>query len=94
MTGEAIIGANIFRDLFASVRDIVGGRSATYEKGSPRRVSWRSSEMRQKAVGARGQRGRRRGPRLRSARAGQRHAHGLGQWHCGRLLTQTVIVTR
>ncbi len=33
VTGEAIIGANIFRDIFASVRDIVGGRSATYEKG-------------------------------------------------------------
>ena len=32
MTGEAILGANIFRDLFASVRDIVGGRSAGYEK--------------------------------------------------------------
>jgi len=30
VTGEAIIGANVFRDLFASVRDIVGGRSATY----------------------------------------------------------------
>jgi uncharacterized protein YbjQ (UPF0145 family) len=33
VTGEAIIGANIFRDMFATVRDIVGGRSATYEKG-------------------------------------------------------------
>ena len=32
VTGETIIGANIFRDLFASIRDIVGGRSATYEK--------------------------------------------------------------
>lgn len=31
-TGESIIGANIFRDLFASIRDIVGGRSASYEK--------------------------------------------------------------
>jgi uncharacterized protein YbjQ (UPF0145 family) len=30
--GDAILGANIFRDLFASVRDIVGGRSAAYEK--------------------------------------------------------------
>ncbi len=33
VTGEAIIGANIFRDMFAGVRDIVGGRSGTYEKG-------------------------------------------------------------
>ncbi|MDW3204945.1 MAG: heavy metal-binding domain-containing protein [Alphaproteobacteria bacterium] len=32
VSGEAIIGANIFRDLFASVRDIVGGRSGSYEK--------------------------------------------------------------
>lgn len=32
VTGEAIVGANIFRDFFASVRDIVGGRSAAYEK--------------------------------------------------------------
>jgi uncharacterized protein YbjQ (UPF0145 family) len=31
-TGDAIMGANIFRDLFAGVRDIVGGRSAGYEK--------------------------------------------------------------
>lgn len=32
VTGEAIVGANIFKDLFAGVRDIVGGRSATYER--------------------------------------------------------------
>lgn len=32
VTGEAILGANIFKDLFASIRDIVGGRSASYEK--------------------------------------------------------------
>lgn len=32
VTGEAILGANVFRDLFASVRDIVGGRSGAYEK--------------------------------------------------------------
>ena len=29
ITGEAILGANIFKDLFAGIRDIVGGRSAT-----------------------------------------------------------------
>ncbi len=29
--GEAILGANIFKDFFASIRDIVGGRSASYE---------------------------------------------------------------
>lgn len=32
VTGEAIIGANIFKDLFASIRDIVGGRSGSYER--------------------------------------------------------------
>lgn len=31
-SGEAVVGANIFRDLFASVRDVVGGRSGSYEK--------------------------------------------------------------
>ncbi|MGE0239671.1 MAG: heavy metal-binding domain-containing protein [Parvibaculaceae bacterium] len=32
VAGEAILGANLFRDLFASIRDIVGGRSGAYEK--------------------------------------------------------------
>jgi uncharacterized protein YbjQ (UPF0145 family) len=32
VTGEAILGANVFRDFFAGIRDIVGGRSGAYEK--------------------------------------------------------------
>lgn len=32
VSGEAILGANIFKDFFAGIRDIVGGRSAAYEK--------------------------------------------------------------
>ncbi|MBR1428378.1 MAG: heavy metal-binding domain-containing protein [Prevotella sp.] len=32
VTGETIIGANMFKDMFASIRDIVGGRSGSYEK--------------------------------------------------------------
>ncbi len=32
VAGEAVLGANVFKDLFASIRDIVGGRSGTYEK--------------------------------------------------------------
>lgn len=32
VTGEAILGANVFKDVFAGIRDIVGGRSATYER--------------------------------------------------------------
>lgn len=31
VTGEVIVGANIFKDLFANIRDIVGGRSGAYE---------------------------------------------------------------
>ena len=32
VTGQAILGANVFKDVFAGIRDIVGGRSATYER--------------------------------------------------------------
>ena len=32
VTGEVILGANIFRDMFASIRDIFGGRSGAYEE--------------------------------------------------------------
>lgn len=32
VTGETIIGANIFKDFFAGIRDIVGGRSSSYER--------------------------------------------------------------
>ncbi|MBC8592522.1 heavy metal-binding domain-containing protein [Oscillospiraceae bacterium N12] len=32
VSGETIIGANVFRDLFASIRDIVGGRAGSYEE--------------------------------------------------------------
>lgn len=32
VTGEAILGANVFRDIFAGITDIIGGRSGAYEK--------------------------------------------------------------
>lgn len=32
VTGEAILGANVFRDFFAGIRDVLGGRSGSYEK--------------------------------------------------------------
>ena len=32
VTGEAILGANVFKDIFAGIRDIIGGRSASYER--------------------------------------------------------------
>jgi uncharacterized protein YbjQ (UPF0145 family) len=56
VTGEAIIGANIFRDVFATVRDIVGGRSATYERGLAEAREIAMKEMEQKAheLGANG----------------------------------------
>jgi uncharacterized protein YbjQ (UPF0145 family) len=49
VTGEAIIGANIFRDIFASVRDIVGGRSATYERALAEARTTAMAEMQQRA---------------------------------------------
>jgi uncharacterized protein YbjQ (UPF0145 family) len=50
VTGEAIIGANIFRDLFAAVRDVVGGRSATYEKALSEARQVALAEMQQRAL--------------------------------------------
>ncbi len=54
VTGEAILGANIFRDVFAGIRDIVGGRSAAYEQelGKARETAMREMEERAVAVGA------------------------------------------
>jgi uncharacterized protein YbjQ (UPF0145 family) len=54
VTGEAILGANIFRDLFAGIRDIVGGRSAAYEEelGKARRMALSEMEAEAKALGA------------------------------------------
>ncbi len=49
VTGEAIIGANMFRDLLASVRDIVGGRSATYERALAEARELALGEMQQRA---------------------------------------------
>ena len=49
VTGEAIVGANIFRDIFARVRDIVGGRSASYEKELRRARETALEEMSEEA---------------------------------------------
>ncbi len=56
VTGEAIIGANVFRDMFAAVRDIVGGRSATYERAlaEARDVALKEMEARAQELGANG----------------------------------------
>lgn len=50
IAGEAILGANIFKDLFASVRDVVGGRSATYEKELQRAREIALVELQERAV--------------------------------------------
>jgi uncharacterized protein YbjQ (UPF0145 family) len=54
VSGEAILGANIFRDLFAGIRDIVGGRSAAYEQELRRAKDIAIQEMieQAKAMGA------------------------------------------
>jgi uncharacterized protein YbjQ (UPF0145 family) len=49
VSGDAILGANIFRDFFASIRDIVGGRSAAYEKELRKAKDIAIAEMREQA---------------------------------------------
>jgi uncharacterized protein YbjQ (UPF0145 family) len=49
VSGDAILGANIFRDFFASIRDIVGGRSAAYEKELRNAKDIALGEMREQA---------------------------------------------
>lgn len=50
VTGEVIVGANLFRDLFASITDIVGGRSGKYEDVLARARQQALAEMRQEAL--------------------------------------------
>tara|TARA_B100000929_G_scaffold258639_1_gene221995 strand:- start:165 stop:542 length:378 start_codon:yes stop_codon:yes gene_type:complete len=50
VTGEVIIGANIFRDLFANISDIVGGRSGSYERALGKAREEAFSEMEEKAA--------------------------------------------
>ena len=50
VTGEVIVGANLFRDLFASITDIVGGRSGKYEEVLSRARREAISEMKQEAL--------------------------------------------
>jgi len=49
VSGEAILGANIFKDFFASIRDIVGGRSAAYEKELRKAKEIAVEEMKEEA---------------------------------------------
>lgn len=54
VTGEAILGANIFKDFFAGIRDIVGGRSAAYEQElqKAREIAFREMSDQARELGA------------------------------------------
>ena len=54
VVGEAILGANIFKDLFAGIRDIIGGRSGAYEKelAKAREIAMAELSERAAALGA------------------------------------------
>jgi uncharacterized protein YbjQ (UPF0145 family) len=49
VTGEAVMGTNVFRDFFAGIRDIVGGRSGSYEKELKKAKELALSEMAEEA---------------------------------------------
>ncbi|MEP3430048.1 MAG: heavy metal-binding domain-containing protein [Roseibium sp.] len=53
VTGEAILGANLFKDIFAGIRDIVGGRSAAYEEelAKAREIAMKEMCAQAKALG-------------------------------------------
>ena len=50
VAGEAILGANLFKDLFAGIRDLVGGRSASYERELQRAREMAMDELKQRAL--------------------------------------------
>lgn len=54
VSGEAIMGANIVRDIFASVTDVIGGRSSAYEEklADARRIATQEMADRARAMGA------------------------------------------
>ncbi|HIA45157.1 MAG TPA: heavy metal-binding domain-containing protein [Methylococcaceae bacterium] len=56
VVGEAILGANIIKDIFAAVRDFVGGRSAAYEQemAKAREIAFSEMENKAKLLGADG----------------------------------------
>ncbi|MGI2258668.1 heavy metal-binding domain-containing protein [Shewanella sp. GXUN23E] len=50
VAGEAILGANLFKDLFAGIRDLVGGRSGTYERELQHAREIALAELQQRAA--------------------------------------------
>ena len=49
VSGEAIIGANVFKDFFAGIRDVIGGRSSGYESSTRKAKDEALEEMREQA---------------------------------------------
>ncbi|KJY82973.1 hypothetical protein TW81_12305 [Vibrio galatheae] len=56
VVGEAILGANIFKDIFGAIRDVVGGRSGAYERemGRAREIAFEEMEAKARDLGADG----------------------------------------
>jgi uncharacterized protein YbjQ (UPF0145 family) len=56
VVGEAILGANIFKDMFGAIRDVVGGRSGAYEQemGRAREIAFSDMEEKARSLGADG----------------------------------------
>lgn len=54
IAGEAILGANLFKDMFAGIRDLVGGRSGTYEREleKARTIAFQELEEKARDLGA------------------------------------------
>jgi uncharacterized protein YbjQ (UPF0145 family) len=81
VSGEAILGANFFRDFFASIRDVVGGRAGSYEKvmrdARDTALDEMANEARRKGANC----SRRRRSRLRRRRQGRGHDDGDGERH-------------
>jgi len=78
VSGHAILGANIFRDFFASVRDIVGGRSGGYEAELRKAKDIALGEMQEQAEHCRHR------SRLRNDRYEQHHVDGQCERHGSR----------
>ena len=81
--GEAILGANVFRDFFAGIRDIVGGRSGGYEKALREARQIAIGEMEAEATRLGANAVHRHRHRLRDGRRPRLHADGLGLRHGG-----------
>lgn len=56
VVGEAILGANIIKDIFGAIRDVVGGRANAYEQemGKAREIAFREMEAKARRLGADG----------------------------------------